>query len=127
VIPFSQKVKFKKMLRNRRIILIGSNAHEVKKSLERRWGKRFPFQIVACIPMVSYNEMDEVKRRIGRIKFDLALLSAGVNAVILASYIADQHGKVAFDLGQGMNTLISKQVLETGFGRRVGLQQLMKM
>jgi hypothetical protein len=127
VIPFNQKIKFKKMLKNRRIVLIGSNATEVKKALERRWGKRFLFEIVACIPMSSYDDMEEVKRKLDSIDYDLALMTAGVNAVILASYIADQHRKVAFDLGQGMNSLITKQVVETGFVRRVGLQRLMKM
>lgn len=127
IIPLNQKVKFKRMLRNRTIVLIGSNANEVKEALELRWSKRFPFEIAACINMRSYDEMKEVKRRLGRIEFDLALLTAGVNAVILASYIATKYGKVAFDLGQGMNTLITKQVVETGFVRRVGLKKLMNM
>lgn len=127
VIPFNQKVKFKNMLRNRRIVLIGSNASKVKQALERRWGKRFPFKIVACIPMRSYDEMEKVKSELDGTEFDLALITAGVNAVILASYIADRLGKVAFDLGQGMNSLMTKKVLETGFVRRVGLQKLMKM
>ncbi|MFD0710684.1 GT-D fold domain-containing glycosyltransferase [Paenibacillus sp. GCM10027626] len=127
VIPLNQKVKFKKMLRNRRIVLIGSNAEKVKEALERRWGKRFPFNIVACIPLHSFDEMSEVKRMLDRVEFDLALITAGVNAVILATYIADHLGKVAFDLGQGMNSLITKKVVETGFVRRVGLQKLMKM
>ncbi|WP_256759906.1 GT-D fold domain-containing glycosyltransferase [Cohnella sp. WQ 127256] len=127
VIPFNQKVKFKQMLRNRRTVLIGSNAPDVKQALERRWGKRFPFKIVASIPMRSYDEMEEVKKSLDAIPFDLALISAGVNAVILAPYIAKHYGKVAFDLGQGMNSLITKQVQQTGFVQKIGLQNLMEM
>lgn len=128
VIMFSQKKKFKEMLRNRRIVLIGNIATETKRSLNRRWKEKLNFKIVKSINMKSFDEMDKVKKMLDEVgDYDLALIAAGVNAVILAPYIARKHGKVAFDLGQGMGSLTSEQVRVTGFVRSVGLKNLMRM
>jgi hypothetical protein len=124
VIFFSQKKMFKEMLRNRRTVLIGNIAHETKGALISRWGRKFSFEIADCIPMRSFNEMDMVKKTLDRTKYDLCLMCAGVNSVILGPYIAKKHGKVAFDLGQGMTSLITNEVRNTGFVKRVGINKL---
>jgi hypothetical protein len=127
VIVFSQKEKFKEMLRNRKIVLINNDAKKVRDALRKRWGKSLNFQIVESLRIRSFDEIPMIKKKLDQTEYDLCLLSAGVNAIILAPYIATAHGKVAFDLGQGMNSLITKKVVNTKFVKQVGLQKLMKM
>lgn len=127
VILFSQRKRFRRMLHNRRIVLIGSIAAETKAALYRRWSEKTHFEVVECIPMQSFDELDAVKRTLDRTKYDLCLISAGVNAVILGPYIANRHGKVAFDLGQGMGSIITNEVKVTGFVNSVGLKTLMHL
>lgn len=124
VIVFSQKQRFKEMLRKRRTVLIGNIAYETKGALISRWGRQFPFEIAECIPMRSFDEMDMVKKTLDRTKYDLCLMCAGVNSVILGPYIAKKHGKVAFDLGQGMESLITHKIKNIGFVNRVGIDKL---
>lgn len=127
VIMFSQKSKFKSMLRNRRIVLIGKQAIEARDALRKRWGRRLGFDIVQSLQMTSYDQMSEIKKKLDKTEYDLCLLSAGVNAAILAPYMATNHGKVAFDIGQGMTSLITREVVVTGMVEYVGLKKLMRM
>jgi hypothetical protein len=89
---------FWKLLRGRRILLISKHAKYMKKILGQRRGMR----VVGTIPFSHYNQIGRTLERVGAIRnsFDLALISAGVNAVILAPGIARSTGKVALDFGQ---------------------------
>lgn len=127
VIMYSQKKKFTEMLKGRKILLISSMAKQAKKALNKKLKKKLRFDVVDTINIESFNEIPKVKKKIGRRNFDLCLITAGVNAVILAPYIAEVHGKVAFDLGQGMSTLITGDIRETAFVKEVGLNRLMSM
>lgn len=127
VIMYSQKEKFTEMLKGRKILLISSMAKQAKKALNKKLKKKLRFDVVDTINIESFNEIEKVKEKIGRRNFDLCLITAGVNAVILAPYIAEVHGKVAFDLGQGMSTLITGDIRETAFVKEVGLNRLMSM
>lgn len=127
VIMFSQERKFKTMLQNRRIVLIGKNAKEARDALREKWGRKLGFDIVESLVMTSYEQMSEIKKKLDTTQYDLCLLSAGVNSVILAPYIATEHGKVAFDIGQGMTSLITGEVVVTGMIEYVGLKNLLKL
>lgn len=128
VIMYSQKKKFTEMLTGRKILLISSMAKQAKKALNKNLKKKkLGFDVVDTINIESFNEIPKVKKKIGRRNFDLCLITAGVNAVILAPYIAEVHGKVAFDLGQGMSTLITGDIRKTAFVNAVGLNRLMSM
>lgn len=127
VIMSSQKKKFREMLKGRKILLISSMAKQAKKALNKKLNKKLSFEVVDTINIESFSEIEKVKEKIGRRNFDLCLITAGVNAVILAPYIAEVHGKVAFDLGQGMSTLITGDIRETAFVREIGLDRLMSM
>lgn len=127
VMMVSQKKRFEDMLRNRKILLIGRSAEEVKAEMDKAWKDRLGFRITGAIPIDSYADVPAVKQQIDDSDFDLCLLCAGVYAVILATYIAEKHGKVAFDLGQGLLTLASGNIQVTAFVRNIGLDKLMKM
>lgn len=127
VVMFSQRPKFKDMMRGRKVVLIGNTSKAARNEMNRRWKHKLHFEIVASVPIKSYSEIGNVKRTLDKLDYDLCLLSAGVNAIVLAPYISRVHGKVAFDIGQGMTSLATKEVVETGFIRKVGLSKLMKM
>lgn len=128
VIMFSQKKLFHEMLRDREILLIGSKAEEARKALNRRLKKKLDFDIVGAIPIYEYEDVPEVKRQIDKHEFDLCLLAAGTSAVILAPYIAETHGKVAFDIGFGMESLITgKFFKDQWMTDLIGIDKLMKM
>lgn len=125
---FSQKDKFKEMLRGRRILLIGSLAEDARKALYKNLRDKLGIEIVGAIPINSFKEIPEIKTKISDLNFDLCLLGAGVNAVILAPYIARTHGKVAFDIGFGMQSLISGQVVtDSWITEIIGLKNLFTM
>lgn len=127
VVMVSQKKLFKKMLKGRKLLLIGRVAKEVEIALNQSLKKELGFEIVGSINIDSYSELPMVKKEIAQYEFDLCLLSAGVYAVILASYIAQGYQKVAFDLGQGLKTLIDGEIQVTAFVKSIGLEQLKLM
>jgi hypothetical protein len=127
VIIFSQKGKFKEMLRGRKILLIGSQAKNARGALIKKWQNKLGFKIVDTIPIYHYEEIPQVKEEIARNDFDLCLLGAGINAVILAPYIARTLGKVAFDIGFGMESLITDQIVAGTGTRNIGIETLLKI
>lgn len=65
----------------------------------------YPFlkpRIVGCVDFTDYQQIPAVLAAIGKYRFDLALISAGVNSVLLAPAIAERYGKVALDFGKTM-------------------------
>lgn len=127
VIMVSQQRKFEKMLKGRKILLIGNAAEEVRRAMNKRLKEKLSLEIVGTINIESFEDVPAVKEKLANYDFDLCLLSAGVYAVILAPYIAEKYQKVAFDLGQGLRTLINGEIQVTAFVRSVGLKKLMKM
>lgn len=129
VIMFSQEEKFKEMLRGRKILLIGSLAEKAKHALEKNLQNELAFKITGAIPIYEYEEIPDVKKQIlYHPDFDLCLLAAGVNAVILSTFIAQKCKKVAFDIGWGMKSLITGKIVEDMWlNSRIGLDRIMRM
>lgn len=128
VFMFSQAEKFIEMLRNRKVLLISSLAPEVKIALEQKYQNKLDLNIVGAISIYEYEEIPRVQEEISKYDFDLCLLGAGINAVILAVHIAETYGKVAFDIGWGMKALLTDQVVTDSFITDViGLENLFKM
>ncbi|HEU4963895.1 MAG TPA: GT-D fold domain-containing glycosyltransferase [Bacilli bacterium] len=130
VLMLSQQEMFEEMLEERKILLVSSIAEDVreamnqKKDLQRRLG----YEIVGAIPIWGYDELEETKKKIDEHEFDLCLLAAGTNALMLADHVKRVHGKVAFDIGFGMETMITGEVFEDGWlNGIIGLDRLMKM
>jgi hypothetical protein len=128
VFMFSQRGKFEEMLKGRRILLVGSPAESAKTALETSLQDRLGFEIVGTVRVDEYEEVPEARKQIDSHAFDLCLLAAGTNAVILASYIAKTHGKVAFDIGSGMQSFITGEVYsDFWLEHLIGLDNLMQM
>lgn len=89
------------ILHRYRILLISKWSWQFKDLIMKNYASLQP-KIVGCINFNDYNEIPAVLRKIGQYQFDLALVSAGVNAVVLAPMIAEIYGKVAIDFGKTM-------------------------
>lgn len=110
VIMFSQQEKFQRMLANKKILLMCSYANEVKTSMEKDLQECLGFEIVGTINIEEFEDIPRVKEELSHFNFDLCLLAAGINAVILAPHIAKTYGKVAIDLGLGMESFITRKI-----------------
>ncbi|MEN6324667.1 MAG: GT-D fold domain-containing glycosyltransferase [Syntrophomonas sp.] len=128
VLMFSQKEKFAAMMAGRKILLIGSQAPLAKKVLEAESKNKLGFDIVGAISIFEYEEINRVKHEIEQYQFDLCLLAAGTNALILAPYIAASCGKVAFDIGWGIQSLITGEiVMDQWLTYIIGIDRIMHM
>ncbi len=124
----SQKDKFEEILRNRKVLLIGSLAEKAKKGMEDKYGKTLGVKVVGALPIYSYEDIPTVKKQLKTIDFDICFLGAGINALILTPYIASRYGKVAFDIGSGMQTFITDEIVtDSWINEIIGLDRLMKM
>jgi hypothetical protein len=92
---------FWEILHRYRTLLISKWA----KAYAEKIGRDYPFlkpKIVGCVDFIHYQQIPAVLATIGKYRFDLALISAGVNSVLLAPAIAERYGKVALDFGKTM-------------------------
>lgn len=128
VIMFSQPDRFQTMLRGRRLLLIGSQAPMVKKVLQDTYQEKLACRVVGAIPIYEYEELTRVLNLAAGVDFDLCLLAAGVNALILAPMLARLFGKVAFDIGWGMESMATgRVVLDQWLSYLIGMDNIMLM
>ncbi|GAB7387594.1 hypothetical protein BSNK01_14310 [Bacillaceae bacterium] len=97
-----RRKEFFALLQNRRIVVIGRRAEE-----SSNFFSELGFQMAGAFSVESYRDIDKVmeKLKCGP-SFDVALISAGINAVILAVRIKKELGKVAIDFGHSLDRLI---------------------
>ncbi|WP_225445880.1 GT-D fold domain-containing glycosyltransferase [Paenibacillus arenosi] len=89
------------LLQGRNVLLIGNVAQQLGKVLSKRG-----VIISGMIASVSgMKDIPRVMREAASITFDIALVSAGIPAVIIAERIASELGKVALDFGHLANRL----------------------
>lgn len=92
---------FWKIIHQYRTLLISKWADPYAKEIIGKYPS-LPPQIVGTINFKHYDQIPSVLKKVGKYDFDLVLISAGVNAVILAPAIAKRYGKVAIDFGKTM-------------------------
>ncbi|RAP76560.1 GT-D fold domain-containing glycosyltransferase [Paenibacillus montanisoli] len=94
-----RKSLFRQILRGKRILVINRSPSTIKKLLENN---PYNLRVTATIPFSHYRQTYRTLRRAKTLKnrFDIALISCGVNAVTLAPKIAAATGKVAIDFGK---------------------------
>ncbi|MBA9085615.1 hypothetical protein FHR92_002082 [Fontibacillus solani] len=96
--------------------------------MEEGLQKRLGFTITGTILIDQFEDIPRVKKEIAGCDFDLCLLAAGTNALILAPYIAQTYGKVAFDLGQGMASIVTGEIeIDIWMKKIIGMDKLMNM
>lgn len=95
---------FWKTLGGRRIAIVTQHATAVKRIIENRFRS---LSVTLTYPFADYAQMEPAIRMLtaGRDKYDIALISCGVNAVVLAQRIAEQSGKVALDFGKAIHII----------------------
>lgn len=93
------KPSFWNILRNKRILVINKNPAHIKSILERH---PYNLHVTATIPFSRYKQMNHTLKKVVTMKdtFDIALISCGVNAVILAQKVAELTGNIAIDFGK---------------------------
>lgn len=96
---------FWEILHKYRVLLISRWAKQFTDVVTRRYSKLKP-NIVAALNCHDYSQLSATFRAVTKEDFDLALISAGVNAVILAPKIAQNYQKVALDFGHVMFYLV---------------------
>ncbi len=92
---------FWEMLHRYRTLLISKWAEAYAEKINRDYADLKP-KIVGCIDFTHYKQIPTTLELIGKYRFDMALISAGVNSVLLAPAIAERYGKVAIDYGKTM-------------------------
>lgn len=92
---------FWKILHQYRTLLISKWADRYARLIKKKYAS-LPPQIVGTIDFQHYDQIPAVLKKAGKFDFDLALISAGVNAVILAPAIAKRYRKAAVDFGKTM-------------------------
>ncbi|MCL6573699.1 MAG: glycosyltransferase [Bacillus sp. (in: Bacteria)] len=129
VMMFSQRKKFHEMLAGRKIVLVCGYADEVKEALNSSLKADLNFEVVGTVLVNQFEDIPRAKEELANYDFDLAILAAGTNAIILAGYIKEMLGKVAFDLGHGMESLAKGYFYDEGdfLKTYVGIDRLMKM
>lgn len=84
-----------KLLSQRRIMLIGNQASELA-----RWFQIQGYDIVGVIaPVLGAGDVNRIMEQVVQQDFDIALVAAGIAAVVICTRIAREKGKVALDLG----------------------------
>lgn len=92
---------FWKLLHQYRTLLVSKWAERYAEIILKQYAKISP-NIVGCIDFTHYDQIPDTLNQVGKYQFDLALISAGVNSLILAPQIAQLYGKVAIDFGKTM-------------------------
>jgi hypothetical protein len=93
-----QSNEFKLLLKEHQVLLIGKLSNVFADYLKCYLG----ISPAGSITIDHYDQIIQIEKMIQNISFDIALLSAGSNAVILAPFIAS-YNKVALDIGRAMN------------------------
>ena len=94
------------LLHGRKVLIVGNTAHNLNERLAREG-----IHIVGTVaPVNGMSNIPEVMSAISAYDFDLALVSAGIPAVIICERIATDLGKVALDFGHLAHKLISEEV-----------------
>lgn len=105
---FAQKSKFWKLMKGKKVVLISAWADKVKKILTKR---PYELDIPFTIEFTHYDQMDDVLATAlkKQDQFDIALVSCGVNAVVLCPRIAEQTGKIALDFGKSLMFIVERK------------------
>ncbi len=90
---------FWEMLRGKRAVVISRWAGSLKRWVGTKYND-FDIDFVKLIRIDRFEEIPKVLRKMERVDCDIVLISAGVNAVILAERLAREQGRIAIDFGK---------------------------
>lgn len=91
-----------RITQGRRVLLVGNLAPQLGEVL-----RHHHVEIVAEIsPVHGVKDIPRIKSAIEQHEFDIALVSAGISAVIISEWIASALGKVAIDFGHLADAIV---------------------
>ncbi len=91
-----------RILTNRSILIVGNTAPELSQFLSSKG-----MQVAGVVaPVNGMQDIPRVMSEIAAYDYDIALVGAGIPAVIIVQQIASQHGKVAIDFGHLADSFI---------------------
>ena len=95
---------FWKTLAGRRLAVVTRHADAAKRIIEGRFRG---VKVTLVYPFNDYSQMEPALKTLtdGRNLYDIALISCGVNAVVLAQRTAERTGKVALDFGKALHII----------------------
>lgn len=94
-----------KLLVHRRIVLIGNQAPELSTWLQMRG-----YDISGVIsPVQGIGDVQRIVDQAALLDFDIALVAAGIAAVIICTRIAREQGRVALDMGHLADLFVKEE------------------
>lgn len=87
--------KFVNMLLNKKILLVGRDSAKYAKKFK----EILNIDTVANIPINGYNQIGQTMKEMEKYDYDLALVSAGVNAKIICYEMSKKFSKMYLDMG----------------------------
>lgn len=94
--------RFWKSLENLRVVLVGRRAAEASKIFKNKG-----INVTYTTVLEGYQEIEKVYKDLSiRTEWDIALISAGIPATVLAPMLANNTNKVVIDFGHALDKLI---------------------
>lgn len=105
---FTQRRDFWKLLRNKKIMLISQWSEQSAQIFKR---KPYKLNISINLPFDHNDQMEYTLEtiRINKENFDIALISCGVNSVVLAHKVAEMTGKIGIDFGKSLMYVVKEK------------------
>ncbi|NOV04241.1 hypothetical protein GC097_30125 [Paenibacillus sp. LMG 31457] len=91
-----------RITQGRKVLLVGNLAPHLAEVL-RAHGVNIVGEIT---PVLGVKDIPHIKDNIAGYDFDIALVSAGISAVVISEWIASNMGKVAIDFGHLANSIV---------------------
>lgn len=89
-----------------RVLLVGNKTDKLATIM-----RRSEVRVIAAIkPVLGVRDCKRVMKVITQYKFDVALVSAGIAAVMLSEKIANHMNKIAIDFGHATDEIIKKNI-----------------
>lgn len=102
----NEEALLSKLLVHRRIVIIGNQAPELSTWLQIRG-----YTITGVIsPVLGVGDVQRIVDQAAPLDYDIALVAAGIAAVVICTRIAREQGKVALDMGHLADLFVKEQV-----------------
>lgn len=110
---FRNNRQFWGILKGRKILLISKWAEQLKNKLIK---KPYEINVSLTIPFYHYDQLEDTLNQVvlNKDNFDIALISCGVNAVVLAHKVAELTGKIGIDFGKSSEFIVQGRVKYKG-------------
>ncbi|MEW4267079.1 GT-D fold domain-containing glycosyltransferase [Priestia aryabhattai] len=105
---FAQKKRFWKLLKNKKILLISQWSEQSAQILRE---KPYNLNVSMTLNFDHYDQMEHTLEtiKVNKENFDIALISCGVNSVVLAHKVAEITGNIGIDFGKSLMYMVREK------------------